>query len=39
MTFSDAKSFAIFKECKMVEGYSASEYAVLVNKIIFVVDN
>lgn len=39
MTFSDAKSSAIFKECKMVEGYSASEYAVLVNKIIFVVDN
>ena len=38
LTFTDAKSSAIFKECKMVEGYSASEYAVLVNKIIFVVD-
>lgn len=38
ITFTDAKSSAIFKECKILEGYNASEYAVLVNKIIFVVN-
>lgn len=38
LTFTDAKSSAIFKECKIVEGYSTSEYAIIVNKIIFVVD-
>lgn len=38
MCFNDAKSCAIFKDCKIVEGYNASEYAVIVGKIIFVVD-
>lgn len=38
ISFLNSKSSAIFKECKIIEGYNSSEYAVLVNKIIFIVD-
>lgn len=38
VTFTDAKSTAILKECKILEYYTASEYAILVKNIIFIVD-
>lgn len=38
VSFLNSKSSAIFKECKIIEGYNSSEYAILVNKIIFIVD-
>lgn len=38
VTFN-AKSTAVFKECKVAEIFSASEFAVLVNKVTFVVDD
>ena len=39
ITFENAKSSAICKECKIFESYSPSEHAILVNKILFVMDN
>lgn len=36
ITFDEAKSSAILKECKIMEAYSGKSYAILVNKIVFV---
>ena len=33
--FDDTKNSAVFSECKIIEGYNSSEYAVLVKKIAF----
>lgn len=38
VTFTDAKSTAVLKECKILEYYSSNEYAILVKNIIFIVD-
>lgn len=36
ITFDNSMSSAILKECKIIEVYSASSYAILINKIYFI---